>query len=85
MGREWGAPFLISLLYQLTFMKGALTSDFMTLLVEQLWKTWITAKIWGEHSSAEGFLYEIDMLSFMLNQFEKESWHPTKEFFHFRC
>ena len=62
MGREWGAPFLISLLYQLTFMKGALTSDFMTLLVEQLWKTWITAKIWGEHSSAEGFLYWINML-----------------------
>ena len=34
MGREWGAPFLISLLYQLTFMKGALTCDFKTLPVQ---------------------------------------------------
>ena len=72
MGREWGAPFLISLLYQLTFMKGALTSDFMTLLVEQLWKTWITAKIWGEHSSAEGFLYRIKMLFHVESVRERE-------------
>ena len=28
MGRELGAPFLSSLLYQLTFIKGALTCDF---------------------------------------------------------
>ena len=57
MGREWGAPFLISLLYQLTFMKGALTCDFRTLPAQQLFYTSIKAQVWGEHSSAAGFLY----------------------------